>query len=48
MFIFVLKMMSYPVVRIYLYVGKRSHFISEIVPEEKKEKKRKRKKKCQK
>lgn len=39
MFIFMLKMMSYPVVRIYLYAGKCSHFISEIFPGKKKRKK---------
>lgn len=32
-------MMSYPVVRIYLYAGKRSHFISEIFPEKKRNEK---------
>lgn len=32
MFISMLKMMSYPVVRIYLYAEKWSHFISEIFP----------------
>ena len=45
MFIFMLKRMSYPVVRIYLYAEKQSHFISEIVLGEKKRKKEKRKKK---
>jgi len=37
--------MSYPVVRIYLYAEKQSHFISEIVLGKKKKKKEKRKKK---
>lgn len=32
MFISMLKMMSYPVIRIYLYAEKWSHFISEIFP----------------
>ena len=45
MFIFMLKRMSYPVVRIYLYAEKQSHFISEIVLGKKKRKKEKRKKK---
>ena len=46
MFIFMLKRMSYPVVRIYLYAEKQSHFISEIVlGKKKKRKKEKRKKK---
>ena len=39
MFIFMLKRMSYPVVRIYLYAEKQSHFISEIVLGEKRKKK---------
>lgn len=45
MFIFMLKRMSYPVVRIYLYAEKQSHFISEIVLGKKERKKRKKKSK---
>ena len=48
MFIFMLKRMSYPVVRIYLYAEKQSHFISEIVLGTKKKKERKKEKEIQK
>ena len=44
MFIFMLKRMSYPVVRIYLYAEKQSHFISEIVLGKKKKKEKRKKK----
>ena len=36
--------MSYPVVRIYLYAEKQSHFISEIVLGKKKKKEKRKKK----